>query len=101
LLTEPLRALRVNTTTNGYNIRVGMTDLTSGRKTLAEHAVQQILQTAVEFDAMAARAATQDGKQALERMASRLRVYAARWAMDHRPNGRGEARDTSSRIGLV
>jgi hypothetical protein len=66
-----------------------VTGLTSGRKILAKHAIEELLQRAERFDAMAATAVTQDGKQALEKLATRLRVLAARCASDHQSNGQG------------
>jgi hypothetical protein len=61
--------------------------LTSGRKILSEHTVEDLLLLAERFDAMAATAVTQDGKHALEQLATRFRVFAARRASDRQPNG--------------
>ena len=47
------------------------------RKPLRERPVEELLQMAVEFDVMAATAVTQDSKQALERLATRFRTFAA------------------------
>jgi hypothetical protein len=54
-----------------------VTDLIAGKRTLASNTVEELLQMADEFDAMAARAATPDARQALERVATRFRIFAA------------------------
>ena len=61
-----------------------MANLTSERKSLTENTVEELLQMADEFDAMAARASTQDAKHALERLAARFRIYAAERARRQR-----------------
>ncbi len=54
-----------------------MADLSSERKSLIENTVEELLQMADEFDAMAATASTQDARQALRRLAARFRIFAA------------------------
>ena len=54
-----------------------MANLTSERKSLAENTVEELLQMADEFDAMAARASTQDARHALARLGARFRIFAA------------------------
>jgi len=61
-----------------FHSRIGSggADLISvSRKPLRERPVEELL--AVEFDVMAATAVTQDSKQALERLATRFRTFAA------------------------
>jgi len=54
-----------------------LANLTPERKSLAESTVEELLQIADEFDAMAARASTQDARHALERLGARFRIFAA------------------------
>ncbi len=52
-------------------------DLTFERKSLGGCTIEELLQIADEFDAMAARTPTQDAGEALGRLATRFRIYAA------------------------
>ena len=61
-----------------------LANLADERKSLAENTVEELLQMADEFDAMAARASTQDAKQALERLGARFRIFAAGRASNRR-----------------
>ena len=54
-----------------------MANLTFERRSLAENTVEELLQMADEFDAMATRASTQDARRALERLGARFRIFAA------------------------
>lgn len=64
-----------------------MTGMPFDRKPLGETSVEELLHMADEVGAMAAVAVTQDAKQALERLATRIRVFAASRATASLPNG--------------
>jgi|tagenome__1003787_1003787.scaffolds.fasta_scaffold20364224_2 hypothetical protein len=67
--------------------RERVTGWTSERRSLGERTVEEILPTAEELDGMAATAVTPGGKQALTRLATRFRIFAARRATAREPNG--------------
>lgn len=54
-----------------------MADLTRERKSLVENTVEELLGIADEFDTLAASAATPDAKEALDKLATRFRIFAA------------------------
>jgi hypothetical protein len=58
-------------------------DLSLERKSFLENTIEELLQMSDEFDAMAARAATRDAEQALRRLATRFRIFAASRAASH------------------
>jgi hypothetical protein len=60
-----------------------VTDLSLERKSLGVNTIEELLQISDEFDAMAARAATRDAEQALRRLATRFRIFAASRAASH------------------
>ena len=60
-----------------------MTDSFLERKSLRENTIEELLQMSDELDAMATRAATRDAEQALRRLATRFRIFAASRAASH------------------
>ena len=64
-----------------------MAGLSLEKKSLGDNTVQELLQMADEFDAMAAVASIPDATQALGRLAARFRVFASGWAASQLDGG--------------
>jgi hypothetical protein len=66
-----------------------VTGFTHARKSLAGKTVDELLRMAAEFEMMSVAAVTQEGRQALEGIAARLRAFAVVRSADLQTSGQG------------